>query len=772
MKEKVVIKFQKNKFDDIENNYPYISFKDVRKNYGKKEVLKGINLDIFKGEKISILGHNGSGKTTLTEIISSIKKPSSGQIEYNFVSSKEEFGNKVGIQFQKLNYPEGYKVNEIIPFFNRMVESEKRFSKSELKDLINLFGINNFYNKTLTSLSGGQQQRINLFLTYIKKPSFIILDELSTGLDIDIYDKIVDLFAKYINDEKVTLILVSHNLEEIKRLTDKAYILKNGIISEELETKELDDEKFLNFIRRNEIEFEKNINFNFKINESEKTKLNKYFDIVKTYKYFCFKSEKQIKENVLKIHDKILHLLNEEPIISRKQSKISLELEKVNLSIFDSKEEIKNTKRLIKENKKILDELKCKISEIQNNDEKVLELDKFRKEALENKDEIFEYEKLNTSLKKELTKIEKNKKELNNKLKKVIKENSKLEQKIEKNELTIDLIFDSWIYRNQFELQKIQNIISKNENKIHSFNLNGKNDELKNKLIKKNELLFESIAELNDKKIEIEKFFKEILINEFDQENYLIVRNLKKYYGINPVIDGINLKIKKGSRVAITGPNGSGKTTLMEIISTTLKKTTGKIGYWFTRNNLEAKNKIGMQFQESSFPSDLKVIEILQMFYSASKYRIDWEDLMNLVKVFKVDHILYQGGDDLSGGERQRINILIALLKKPELLILDEISSGLDVESIEDINKYIDIYLEKTGSTLILISHNPVEVKRLTNILYILKNGKIVDKKKIESMSLESIKNIFKNIYSSKTKKREIILEKIQNYEKDLEEFD
>ncbi len=699
-------KIQINFNNNLNKEVPLISLKNISKKYNDKEVIKDFSLNIYKGERIAILGHNGSGKTTLTEIISLIKKPTSGVIDYNHFSSRENFGIETGIQFQKLIYPEGYRVKEIINFFNKLVNPKKRYSKNELNDLIKLFEINKFYNKSLTSLSGGQQQRINLFLTYIKKPSFIIFDELSTGLDIDIYEKIVNLFDEYIKKNNVTVILVSHNIDEIKKLTSKAYFLKDGNIQKELLTSKLNFNNFFNLIKRNDFNIEERINFNFEKQKKKDNDILNYLIYLRKFKYLFFHDNEKIKSNVSKMRENSSLLSKNEIEVNEKNDEIE--------------------KKLI---------------------EKKQELIKLEKESKRNIDE---------TKKEELKKILKNKniekKQLENKQKKVINKISKIENKMEKIDKEIDFIFSLILYKFNRKISRLTNIISKNEIKYNDLRIfDYLKDESK---VKKINILEEKIPKLKNE-LEIlrkskngtKSFFKNLLILENDQKDYLIIKNLKKYYGIIPIINGLNLKIKKGSRIAITGPNGSGKTTLTEIISTTLNKTTGKINYWFTRNKYKAKHNIGMQFQESSFPSDLTVKQIINLFYGASKNKIKESYLDELVNVFKLNHILNQNGSNLSGGERQRLNVLIALLKKPKLLILDEISSGLDVESIRDINFYIDKYIEKTKATLILISHNPEEVKRLTNKLLILSKGQIINTKDIKNTSLVELKKFFKEIY-------------------------
>ena len=118
-----------------------------------------------------------------------------------------------------------------ITFQNFVLEIFKsELSKDEINGLINIFGIDEFYYKKAASLSGGQSQRLNCLLSIIHKPSFLILDELSTGLDVTIKSKIKNFMKSFCKENKITILLVSHDMEEIQYLANRIIILKNGEI--------------------------------------------------------------------------------------------------------------------------------------------------------------------------------------------------------------------------------------------------------------------------------------------------------------------------------------------------------------------------------------------------------------------------------------------------------------------------------------------------------------------------------------------------------------
>lgn len=703
----------KNKIQEQDQNLvdnSYIKIKNLKKNYDDNEVLKDVNLNIKKGQRIAIIGHNGSGKSTLIEIISRVKRGTSGIIDYNFTYSKDDFGQNMAIQFQRLNYPEGYKVKEVINFFYRMVPKYKSYTKEEFKKLIKDFGINEFYKKSLTSLSGGQQQRVNLFLTFIKRPSFLILDELSAGLDIDIYEKITNLFLDYIIKNNVTTIIVSHNFKEIKFFAQDVFLLKNGTLSKKLDIDKLTEEKFFDLIKR-EKHLKTNFIFNFKRDKEIKDKLIvKYLKEIRNYYLFWRNSVNDFKEKIERNQFEKEELLRRLDILIEEGDAIHAVLKELILT----KSPKGKTKKIFSKKLKQQEKFQIKI------------------DKLEEKNDLYSY-LLSDDF--SLLRLNRFKKLINIQINYYQRKVNRRQKKFDK-------------YNEKYgESDKRKKILKLDR-------LDKKVKDQKEFLIDKKELL--KRKEIETKEL-IQKIDEESISNKKKHVDKIKVINLKKYFGIKPAIDGINLTIKKGERVSITGPNGSGKTTFAEILSTTNLKTIGKIKYWFPYKSKEKiKHEIGMQFQEAIFPYDLKVREILHLFLKVSMWSITEEELNQLIEIFKVENLLDQKGDVLSGGERQKLNVLIALLKKPSILILDEISTGLDIESIMDINNYIKKYLDETNATLILISHNPGEAHRLTDKVIILKNGIVSEEINIKNKSEAAVEKIFKDVYIEVEKEKKI----------------
>lgn len=218
---------------------------EVTKMFGKKSlVLSNISFSMKSGEWIGIIGHNGAGKTTLLQIIAGLSKPTSGTIEFN-----KDFYNKkpneiIGFQFQQTSYPIGITVKNMVYLALRAkgskliskkaLEKKKDTSKnnyilkSELKAMIDKYGLKKLYRKRANTLSGGERQKLNLIMSLINKPKFIIFDEFSTGLDQQARKEIIKEVLKNKKQQKSSGLVVSHHFDEIEKLCEYVVVLDKG----------------------------------------------------------------------------------------------------------------------------------------------------------------------------------------------------------------------------------------------------------------------------------------------------------------------------------------------------------------------------------------------------------------------------------------------------------------------------------------------------------------------------------------------------------------
>ena len=220
----------------IGKNHPLLNVQNITKQFGSLKALDNVTFSIMPGERIGLIGGNGAGKTTVTEIISGINKPTTGTVTYGFdfdVTPKEN----IGMQFQQSTYPSGLSVKDIIKFAINLRKLQMK--PTELLDLMKIFQMEEFYTWKVRALSGGQRQKLNILLSILHKPKLVILDELSTGLDISAREEIINFTDKLLTDMKMSAIVISHHMGEIESLCSKVVVLDRGTVVEIMEIKDI-----------------------------------------------------------------------------------------------------------------------------------------------------------------------------------------------------------------------------------------------------------------------------------------------------------------------------------------------------------------------------------------------------------------------------------------------------------------------------------------------------------------------------------------------------
>jgi len=205
----------------------------------------------------------------------------------------------------------------------------------------------------------------------------------------------------------------------------------------------------------------------------------------------------------------------------------------------------------------------------------------------------------------------------------------------------------------------------------------------------------------------------------------LEVKNLKKYYLTVKAVDDISFSIKKGTVFTLLGPNGAGKTTTLEIIEGIKKSDDGKIVFFgeeMKHVTEEAKQKIGVSLQSTNFIPHLKVKEVFELFASFFKKNIPVEEVIGFVSLEEKRTDLVE---KLSGGQKQRVAIGCALINDPEMIFLDEPTTGLDPQARRNIWGIIE-HLRNQGKTVFLTTHYMEEAQKLSDMVCIMDHGKII----------------------------------------------
>jgi ABC-2 type transport system ATP-binding protein len=200
---------------------------------------------------------------------------------------------------------------------------------------------------------------------------------------------------------------------------------------------------------------------------------------------------------------------------------------------------------------------------------------------------------------------------------------------------------------------------------------------------------------------------------------------LVKRYGELTAVDGLDLEVRSGECFGLLGPNGAGKTTTIEILEGLLPADAGEVevlGRRWGRDDDALRERLGIQLQETRFDDRLKVVETLRLFRSFYRQGPDVDEVLALVELDAKRDTPY---GKLSGGQKQRLAVACALVGKPELLFLDEPTTGLDPHSRRQLWAMLERY-RKQGGTILLTTHYMDEAEALCDRLAIVDYGRVI----------------------------------------------
>lgn len=200
------------------------------------------------------------------------------------------------------------------------------------------------------------------------------------------------------------------------------------------------------------------------------------------------------------------------------------------------------------------------------------------------------------------------------------------------------------------------------------------------------------------------------------------IHALCKSYGSTQAVNNVSISVKSGEVFGLLGANGAGKSTIIECVLGTKKFDSGSVAILGMNPEKERKKlyqRVGVQFQESNYQDKLTVEEICEVTHSFYKHPSDYKELLNQFGL--MDKCKSQISE-LSGGQKQRLFIILALIPNPEVVFLDELTTGLDARARRDVWKGL-LDLKEKGLTIFLTSHFMDEVEILCDKICILKKG-------------------------------------------------
>lgn len=209
-----------------------------------------------------------------------------------------------------------------------------------------------------------------------------------------------------------------------------------------------------------------------------------------------------------------------------------------------------------------------------------------------------------------------------------------------------------------------------------------------------------------------------------DSEDVVTVRGLRKSYGGRVVVDEMDLDVRAGEVVGLIGANGAGKTTTVECIQGLRRPDAGTLRVLGTdpvREPGRVRTLIGSQLQDSALPDRLRVSEAVDLFATGRG-----RDRHELLERFGLTARRRAAFASLSGGERQRLFLVLALLNRPRLVVLDELTQGLDPAARRDVWAAV-AQLQREGTTVLLVTHELDEAEALCGRVIAMRNGRILD---------------------------------------------
>lgn len=204
-----------------------IEIKEIKKSFGKLNVLKNISLELHKGESLALIGPNGCGKTTLIKCILGMVIPESGSIIFDgkAIENHYKYREEIGYMPQIGHYPDNMTIGHIIEMITQIRKSDKVLDD----DLLNAFQLKDMYHKKMSTLSGGTTQKVSATLAFLFDPKVLILDEPTAGLD-PISSEILKEKIVLEKSKGKLILITSHILSELDELITGLVLMQDGEI--------------------------------------------------------------------------------------------------------------------------------------------------------------------------------------------------------------------------------------------------------------------------------------------------------------------------------------------------------------------------------------------------------------------------------------------------------------------------------------------------------------------------------------------------------------
>lgn len=250
---------------------PIVQFKNVKKSFGELEVLKGFDLDIMPGEKVSIIGPSGSGKTTIIRMLMTLEQPTDGEIivdgenlwhmEANgkLVEANEKHLSKIrgniGMVFQHFNlFPHMTILRNCTEAPIQVLGLKKKEAEKRAKEMLEKVGLGDKVDNYPYQLSGGQKQRVAIARALVMQPKVMLFDEVTSALDPELVGEVLQVIKGLAEQGDMTMILITHEMDFAMEISDRVVFFADGYLTEQGPPQELfhhpKSERLKNFLQR------------------------------------------------------------------------------------------------------------------------------------------------------------------------------------------------------------------------------------------------------------------------------------------------------------------------------------------------------------------------------------------------------------------------------------------------------------------------------------------------------------------------------------------
>ena len=215
---------------------------NLHKSFRKKEILKGVSLNVSSGDILGFIGPNGAGKTTTIKLILGLQKIGSGSVTINGFDIKKNFEKAISKVGAIIENPDLYMYLSGYDNIKLIANLYSNVDKSRIDEVVKLVGLENRINDKVGKYSLGMRQRLGVAQAILHKPNLLILDEPTNGLDPEGIRDLRNLLVKLAKEENMGILISSHNLAELESFCNKVCIIKNGVIVETSDIEEVKKE--------------------------------------------------------------------------------------------------------------------------------------------------------------------------------------------------------------------------------------------------------------------------------------------------------------------------------------------------------------------------------------------------------------------------------------------------------------------------------------------------------------------------------------------------